>query len=310
MTPDASAHKQPSSESMPQSRRACVFAHYDKDEQVDEYVYWYLRELLTVSESLIFVTVSNISLSHQQRLSDMGIDLLMRENIGYDFMSYRLGVESLALSNFDELILCNDSVYGPFYPLQQLFDSMRQRPIDFWGATDSYELQYHLQSFFLVFRASAFRSSEFAAFWQAVAVISDKQKLVEAYEVGLTQTLLASGLHSDALFSSAELSISTRIRDSWLVHLNTLGRRLFDPKFWRSVINVVFRGHAIAVNSMHTEWKALLLEHKVPFLKVALIRDNPRGLRPNPVEVFSAVSQVGSYPVELIRTHQERVRSR
>lgn len=290
-------------------RRACVFAHYDKHDEVDDYVYWHLEELLKVSSTLVFVTVCNISPLHQQRLKTMGIALLMRENIGYDFMSYRLGIETLILSNFDELVLCNDSVYGPFYPLPELFETMQPRPADFWGVTDSYELQYHLQSFFLVLRTSALRSPAFSEFWRGVSVISDKQKLVEAYEVGLSQTLLDARLRADSLFCSEKTSLAARVRASWSSYLETLARRLFDPTFWRSVSNIVFRGHSVAVNSMHKEWKALMLEHRVPFLKIALIRDKPKGAAPDPAEVFSSIAQLGNYPVELIRAHQERVRS-
>ncbi|WP_439107106.1 rhamnan synthesis F family protein [Congregibacter sp.] len=51
----------------------------------------------------------------------LGINVLVCETFGYDFMSYRLGIEQLFLAAFDELLLCNDSVYGPVYTLRQLF---------------------------------------------------------------------------------------------------------------------------------------------------------------------------------------------
>lgn len=308
MSPEPLSPEPLPDDSATRSRRACVFAHFDQDDDVDEYVYWYINELLTVCGSLVFVTVSKISQEQQQRLGALGINVVVRENVGYDFMSYRLGIEQLSLPEFDELVLCNDSVYGPVYPLRQLFELMQQRSADFWGATDSYELKYHLQSFFLVFRASALNAPAFIRFWREVSIIPDKRRLVEAYEIGLTQSLITAGLEADSVFSSHRTTLITRMRNSPLTHLKTVARRFLEPDFWRTVSNVLFRGHTVAVNSMHSEWKALLLVHRVPFLKVALLRENPRGLRPEMPQVSSTLLQLGTYPVELIERHQQRVR--
>ena len=43
-----------------QINRVCVFAHYDYNDIVDDYVYYYLNELLLVVQKLVFVSVSEI----------------------------------------------------------------------------------------------------------------------------------------------------------------------------------------------------------------------------------------------------------
>ena len=37
------------------TRRAAVFAHYDKDDIVDDYVYYYLTELQKVCDSVVLL---------------------------------------------------------------------------------------------------------------------------------------------------------------------------------------------------------------------------------------------------------------
>lgn len=59
--------------------RACVFAHYDRDNIVDAYVYYYLVELQKLVKKLIFVTVSDISMEHVLRLQHLNIEIIKRK---------------------------------------------------------------------------------------------------------------------------------------------------------------------------------------------------------------------------------------
>ena len=102
--------------------RAVVFAHYDAQDVVDPYVYYYLNKLADVSSKIVFVTTSNISPEEVQDLEQLGCDVVVRDNFGYDFMSYRVGLESfnfafprckLALYVFDKQFLAFHGKY-PF----------------------------------------------------------------------------------------------------------------------------------------------------------------------------------------------------
>ena len=81
-----------------------------------------------------------------------------RENEGYDFGSYKAGLQWIRERSPDgsySLLLTNDSCYGPFSPINSIlrrFDNNDGPPMVF-GITDSYELGYHLQSYFLYFQS-------------------------------------------------------------------------------------------------------------------------------------------------------------
>ena len=85
--------------------RAIVFVHYDKDNLIDDYVYFYLKELQKVSDYIVFVTVVKLSINDINKLNTICNDVILRENVGYDFMSYKVGLESFDYQTFDEVII-------------------------------------------------------------------------------------------------------------------------------------------------------------------------------------------------------------
>lgn len=175
-------------------KRAIVFAHYDIHNMVDEYVYFYLQALRVYASKIIFVsTVHKLSDLELNKLKKYVDDIIIRENIGYDFMSFKMGLESLELSHYDEVVLCNDSVYGPVYPLEKMFEKMSKSTCDMWGVTANEAGGFHLQSYFLVFKCNLIKSNEFISFWKDVTIIEDKQRLIKLYEIGMSQCFLNAG---------------------------------------------------------------------------------------------------------------------
>ena len=62
-------------------------------------------------------------------------------------------VASLGLPAADTecLVIANDSVYGPFGPLGPLLSRMDFGAADAWGMTETWQIRYHLQSYFVAF---------------------------------------------------------------------------------------------------------------------------------------------------------------
>ena len=71
--------------------------------------------------------------------------------------------------------------------------------VDAFGITDSWEIRYHLQSYFLIFFPNAIRSRAFQRFWSRFPTISDKPWLIRNGEVRLTSVLARSKLRLGAL---------------------------------------------------------------------------------------------------------------
>lgn len=225
-------------------RRAVILAHYDADGEVKPYVRYYLKALAEHAERVCFAsTAPGVDPSGLEGVTEPP---LLLENRGFDFAMWKTAMQRLDLSNVDELVLTNSSVFGPVGDLGAAFAAMSDREADFWAITESFELTWHLQSYFLVLRRPAFESTAFARFFESVLPYREKNNVIFAYELGLSQWLKEAGLRPAALLPAPEL---------WS---KTPGAMVEPP---------------LANPTKHLPRR--LLERGCPFVKVEALRDNP-----------------------------------
>ncbi|KEP72768.1 hypothetical protein HR12_40440 [Microbacterium sp. SUBG005] len=86
------------------------------------------------------MVVSNgpLTAGGRERLEALGDMVLERPNEGYDIWGYKHGLDAMQdrLEEFDELLLVNDTWFGPIRPFAPLFERMNGHPLHFWGMTD------------------------------------------------------------------------------------------------------------------------------------------------------------------------------
>ena len=205
--------------------RAAVFAHYSKNNKIEEYVIYYLKELNKFVKNIIFVSDCSLDEKQQNKIKDYTYKIIAQRHGEYDFGSYKRGYQYLQennlLNNIDELIFANDSCYAPLYPFDDMFNTMSNRKCDFWGATaNSRGLKrggipyldidfYHIQSYFLVFKPSVFNNNLFKDFINSVKHEANKVEVVIEYELGLSKLLLDNGFISDAYSESSKTYLKT-----------------------------------------------------------------------------------------------------
>ena len=272
-------------------RKLCIFAHFDRDGMVDDYVLNYLRALMTAGVETIFCsTAQGLPKDDIEKLRPFCRTVIVRRNIGYDFASYRTGLEQAGeLSRYDAVILANDSAYGPLCDLTEMFASMENEGADFWSITDSHEFAHHLQSYFLVFNKAVVTSSVFKEFWCVFPNYSHKLAVIAKGEIGLSKLLAGSGFKMSALCETAR--ILKENPDS--ADLQGTRYIFFRPPF---------------VNQAHYDWKLLVERYGCPFIKIELLRDNPKTIA-GVSDWESVIRRVSNYDPELIHNHLLRVKS-
>ena len=221
-----------------EKRRACVFAHFDKRGVIAPYVTHMLRSLSDHCDIIFVSTARKLPDSEFDKISDVVCAAISRNNIGYDFGSWKTGLREVDLEAIDQLILCNDSSFGPFNGFETFFERWAEAGANVFGISDSFEVSPHLQSYFVGFDRLALSSDSFRAFWDDYGVIEDKLELVRRYEVGLTRAMRAAGLSVDCMNPALDIGY---------------------------------------MNNTHYEWRSLL-QRGSPFLKIELVRDNPMNL--------------------------------
>ncbi len=285
-------------------KRLSVFAHFDPHGWVDPFVREYLNALRRVSSIIIFVSTSPVSDADMSALERLNIQVITRRNEGHDFMSWKVGLNAVEdLDTYNEILICNDSVYGPIVPLEPVFRQMNRERCDFWGITENADVNYHIQSYFIVFRKRAVKSEAFSDFWSRVSIRKDKQDIIRMYEVGLSQALIQAGLQVGCYArsgTSLRRLIVERIRS-----LKKSSLREIPGKVFRKGVGLF---NSKTLNPTLVSWRELLEQHRIPFIKRQLITENPAG-NFNFIDMERIVKALGRYDTNLIRNHLDRVRS-
>lgn len=248
----------------------CLFAHYDRDGLIEDYVVYHLACLHRAG--VVPLLVSTAPALHERELRKIDpycAAVLLRENLGIDFGSWRTALLCWPqLWTAGSLIFANDSVYGPIGDLQAALDRMAGVDCDFWGVTESLQLRRHYQSYFWFFRRSSLQSQAFRDFCDSIFLLRDKDEVIRTYEVGMLQRLRRRGLRGAAL---VPVAVGQTTRENPTLHR------------WRQS-----------------------LEAGAPYLKVQLLRDNPHGQR---IADWPQVVRARGYDPGLITRHLQRLKA-
>lgn len=193
------------------TKRIGVYLTYDKQEIVDGYIGYMLKELKTCVDFLTVVCNGKEIRSGLENLTDYADEIFYRENIGFDAGGFKdalcrfIGWDKIL--QYDELVLVNDSMFGPFKPMTEIFSEMDTKLVDFWGLTKHGEyrdragnhLNEHIQSFFFVIRSSLLSSRVFQEYWEEMPYYKSYQQTVQQHETRFTSFFSKLGYTYDTL---------------------------------------------------------------------------------------------------------------
>jgi len=243
-------------------KRICLFAGYNYDESIKEYVYDYLEELSKYSD-IYYLADNDISEDnhHINRLLKICKNIFFVKHNKYDFGSYSelaktyVGWETI--KNYEELIFANDSCFC-IQGFENVFKKMDNIDCDAWSlmATDENNDAYFstlkeylnkpteevpmftLGSYFMSFRKNIINDLDFQNFINSVKKEDNRDIVCIKYEMGLTKFLQKKGFSLDAF------------------------------------INIVYRNVTI-----YNERGIKLLRKGFPLVKVKTFRDNPLSIK-------------------------------
>lgn len=177
--------------------RLGIFCFYDREGIVDDYIDYLLHQLCKCINYLIIVINGSVNNDGMIKLSKYADEMHIRENKGFDGGAYRDIIVNVLCINrlqmYDELVLCNDTFFGPFVPLESIFNDMENKEVDFWGLNYSYNnIQNHLQSYFLVFRKKIIDDPRFFNYFRdnINALTEDIRDIYSDFETGLFYYLI------------------------------------------------------------------------------------------------------------------------
>lgn len=196
-------------------RRLVVYVVYDRRGGVDEYVVHALAGLREHAARILVVVNGKLTPEGRERLEPVSDEVLVRENVGFDIWAHKEALDHVGagVSEFDEVVLTNDTWFGPVRPYGPVFERMDALEIDFWGMTDHARevpnpftgtgvMHYHLQSFWIAVRRSMFMSERWARYWRELPEMPSYFDAVLKHETVFTETFVRNGFRPAVAFAS------------------------------------------------------------------------------------------------------------
>jgi lipopolysaccharide biosynthesis protein len=273
----------------PPGRRTLVlFAHFDLQGVVDPYVVYYLEALHRLGATIVFISAApSLTPESVAPIRSLCAGIYTRHTLSLDFGSWHLAwcilrERGWSLDQFDRLVIANDSVYGPLFPLEEMWGSFHGA--DMYGAIESTELKPHLQSYFLAWDLNPRTRTFLNDFWDGFEYVVDKLLLIRRYEVGLSTRARRAGLSMKSFLSVDAIKATYGLSPE---RSRVLSR-------WRPVNNAIYY------------WDGLIEHLRFPFLKASLPRHNAPW-QDSIQHLREFIEQHTDYPYELIQSNVDRL---
>lgn len=244
-----------------------IIAHFDANHSVGQNFRRILAALELVFDQVVLVSTSDID---QACVADLTkTTLIKRPNIGYDFYSYRVGIE-YAKTHWDvQRLLITNSSY--FVTSSSRFGALLQRMMlesqhyDVVGLTESKQFSWHVQSYMMLLGGEVLYSDWFSIFIHRVSPLNRKIEIILNYEIGLS-TLLKQNAASTAVLYAADWRTELVSKCRWLKRLITISpsRDLFNGRVLNAVSGINW-----------THFAAQQISDRYGVIKSEVFRTNP-----------------------------------
>ena len=212
---------------MQSAKRILFYVHFNKNNQLSEYVPQQLLGIKPLFHKIFFISNSVILDDDKKRLSGLYDDFIQRDNIGFDFAAWRDGIKKIGwkeLTKYDSVTMMNDTCFGPIHAMSTTYEKMEPSNADFWGLTNHGATRVgaaktgkfipeHLQSYFICYSNNVIKSKTFRLFWENVKDYKDVSQVIMNYETRITEVLVKDGFVYDAYFDAQEYSAKHHVTD-------------------------------------------------------------------------------------------------
>lgn len=244
-------------------RRLGIVVIYDEKGIIDEYVEVLLSSLCEVLQELFLVINGCIEYTSILKLKKYTDKIVLRSNIGFDGGAYKDIFLCLLsqdyLKRFDEVILMNDTFYGPVQPISQLLQKFEREDLGFWGITRHPRgrwpnrgiIESHVQTYFIGMRSCLIQSQDFIDFWKNIPDLLERQEVINNFEIGFTSYFEARGFCGKTLMDLEEkYSFCDSMGNPYFLHSFELIRELKAPFLKRKVLLFESPGYLNALDAI------------------------------------------------------------
>lgn len=216
------------------SNKACVFAGFTAEGKISQNELFFIKSIKKHVDYLVYVADSLATEETINLLKSECDAIIIQRHREYDFGSYKRGYELLLknglLNNFDNLLLCNDSVdfVGCDSDLANIFNksnnydaySICTATYGFGDRIRKHRYQWikapHLQSYFVILKKKVFSDKCFSEFLMSVKHQKHKTEIIKQYEMGLSELLKNNNFTMGSFYPYDD----TNIVNPYAIYLN------------------------------------------------------------------------------------------
>lgn len=192
--------------------KVCLFSSYNENNNIDNYVKFYLEMLKKHFDKVIFITNDrNIIKDDLLFLNDINVEIKKVVNEGYDFGMWYKALKELNIEQCEQIAFVNDSMIL-FRELDSVMRFINSSEYDFCGITDSSQISYHIQSYFTVVKGSKCIKAIFNYYTEHGIIRSDEVRdIINTYEIGMSTFLIDNKFKVGSMFKHTNYPNSTNI---------------------------------------------------------------------------------------------------
>lgn len=196
--------------------RIAMYVIYDKDGILDGFRKYYLKEIRKVTDYIVAIVCGTLTIESRNELEELVDEIYVRENKGLLAGAWIDGIAYLGwnrIYEYDELLMLNDSFFGPFYPIEDMFEAMEKSDADFYGAMKNYEEEsYHEIAgrqlkhghfrgsicYFYIIKKRLLHSPEFKRYWSQMPTVTQDWDTYFFAEIDFYDYVIDCGFKVDA----------------------------------------------------------------------------------------------------------------
>ena len=176
------------------NKKYLIIAHYHKKGQIRSDIVNLIKLFSRSFEKIIFVS-TNLNLSEKKKIKKLAI-IITRPNYGYDFYSWRVGINYLKNKlgiNLDKkrilFLLPSSLLYIKPSKLLKEFDKIKSFDNRVISLSKSWEICEHIQSDLLIFSLNLLKEKKILDWWNKIKKFKSRQVIIFKYELGFSNFL-------------------------------------------------------------------------------------------------------------------------
>jgi hypothetical protein len=145
------------------------------------------------AQGLYVLAVNTLKLKDPGAVEGLIDCYIERPNFGRDFGSYKTGFLHLFARRWEatcpRLLMLNDSVFYATRGLDQFLTDLITSDTEVLGATENFEIEYHLGSFTIAMAGSVLQAPRFRKYWRRYRLTDVRPTVIRRGEMRLSKTL-------------------------------------------------------------------------------------------------------------------------